>query len=255
MAAGVTSGWQLAQINIGRLVAPAGDPRVQPFFDASGTETCIDEHDALPVPNCYRISGAAARKNVQFHHWGARPAYLIRPSNQGRSARKALARWLTVFLNSSPSSAKVATCPSGMKRGSYPKPLAPARSSAICPSQVPFAITSVPSVQTRATTQTNRAVRSAEGIPSSRRNRRAMFSSSDACSPAKRAERTPGLPASASTSRPLSSPSAAQPLHCAMPRALRRAFSRNVVPVSSMIGGLPMSSIGRHVRGRSAYRD
>jgi len=26
--------WHLAQINIGRLVAPAGDPRVQPFFDA-----------------------------------------------------------------------------------------------------------------------------------------------------------------------------------------------------------------------------
>ena len=25
--------WQLAQINIGRLLAPEGDPRVQPFFD------------------------------------------------------------------------------------------------------------------------------------------------------------------------------------------------------------------------------
>ena len=28
------SGWHLAQINIGRLVAPKGDRRVQPFFDA-----------------------------------------------------------------------------------------------------------------------------------------------------------------------------------------------------------------------------
>jgi hypothetical protein len=28
------SEWHLAQINIGRLVAPQGDPRVQPFFDA-----------------------------------------------------------------------------------------------------------------------------------------------------------------------------------------------------------------------------
>jgi hypothetical protein len=28
------SAWHLAQINIGRLVAPQGDPRVQPFFDA-----------------------------------------------------------------------------------------------------------------------------------------------------------------------------------------------------------------------------
>jgi len=26
--------WQLAQINIAKLVAPEGDPRVQPFFDA-----------------------------------------------------------------------------------------------------------------------------------------------------------------------------------------------------------------------------
>jgi hypothetical protein len=28
------AGWHLAQVNIGRLVAPQGDPRVQPFFDA-----------------------------------------------------------------------------------------------------------------------------------------------------------------------------------------------------------------------------
>ncbi|MEJ2407984.1 MAG: DUF3291 domain-containing protein [Novosphingobium sp.] len=30
----MTQGWHLAQINIARLVAPEGDPRVQPFFDA-----------------------------------------------------------------------------------------------------------------------------------------------------------------------------------------------------------------------------
>lgn len=30
----MAAGWHLAQINIGRLVAPHGDPRVQPFFDA-----------------------------------------------------------------------------------------------------------------------------------------------------------------------------------------------------------------------------
>jgi hypothetical protein len=28
------TGWHLAQINIGTMVAPKGDPRVQPFFDA-----------------------------------------------------------------------------------------------------------------------------------------------------------------------------------------------------------------------------
>jgi len=33
--------WHLAQVNIGRLVAPHGDPRVQPFFDA------LDEINAL----------------------------------------------------------------------------------------------------------------------------------------------------------------------------------------------------------------
>ena len=30
----MNEGWHLAQVNIGRLVAPEGDPRVQPFFDA-----------------------------------------------------------------------------------------------------------------------------------------------------------------------------------------------------------------------------
>ena len=30
----IAGGWHLAQVNIGRLVAPQGDPRVQPFFDA-----------------------------------------------------------------------------------------------------------------------------------------------------------------------------------------------------------------------------
>ena len=37
MIAGVDGGvpqWALAQINIARLVAPEGDPAVQPFFDA-----------------------------------------------------------------------------------------------------------------------------------------------------------------------------------------------------------------------------
>ncbi|HEX5258519.1 MAG TPA: DUF3291 domain-containing protein [Sphingomicrobium sp.] len=33
--------WRLAQINIGKLIAPQGDPRVQPFFDA------LDEVNAL----------------------------------------------------------------------------------------------------------------------------------------------------------------------------------------------------------------
>ena len=37
------TGWQLAQINIGRLVAPEGDPLVQPFFDALERVNAIAE--------------------------------------------------------------------------------------------------------------------------------------------------------------------------------------------------------------------
>lgn len=37
----MSNGWHLAQVNIGRLVAPHGDSRVQPFFDA------LDEVNAL----------------------------------------------------------------------------------------------------------------------------------------------------------------------------------------------------------------
>ena len=37
----MTQAWHLAQMNIGTLVGPEGDPRVQPFFDA------LDEVNAL----------------------------------------------------------------------------------------------------------------------------------------------------------------------------------------------------------------
>ena len=48
--------WQLAQINIGRLVAPEGDPRVQPFFDA------LDRVNALAEASdgfVWRLQGAS----------------------------------------------------------------------------------------------------------------------------------------------------------------------------------------------------
>jgi hypothetical protein len=50
----MTAGWHLAQINIGRLVAPQGDPRVQPFFDA------LDRVNALAEENpgfVWRLKG------------------------------------------------------------------------------------------------------------------------------------------------------------------------------------------------------
>ncbi|PKP86689.1 MAG: DUF3291 domain-containing protein [Alphaproteobacteria bacterium HGW-Alphaproteobacteria-15] len=38
------AGWQLAQINVGRLIAPEGDPRVQPFFDALERINVLADH-------------------------------------------------------------------------------------------------------------------------------------------------------------------------------------------------------------------
>jgi hypothetical protein len=40
------SQWQLAQINVGRLVAPSGDSRVQPFFAALDRINALAEHSA-----------------------------------------------------------------------------------------------------------------------------------------------------------------------------------------------------------------
>lgn len=42
----MASNWHLAQINVGRLVAPAGDPRVLPFFEALDAVNAIA--DAAP---------------------------------------------------------------------------------------------------------------------------------------------------------------------------------------------------------------
>lgn len=47
--------WHLAQVNIGRLLAPEGDPRVQPFFDA------LDRINALAEASpgfVWRLTGA-----------------------------------------------------------------------------------------------------------------------------------------------------------------------------------------------------
>lgn len=38
------SGWHLTQVNIGRLVAAPGDPRVQPFFDALDAVNALAEN-------------------------------------------------------------------------------------------------------------------------------------------------------------------------------------------------------------------
>jgi hypothetical protein len=42
----MTGGWHLAQINIGKMVAPQGDPRVQPFFDALDRVNALAEESS-----------------------------------------------------------------------------------------------------------------------------------------------------------------------------------------------------------------
>lgn len=46
MTTGAANGWHLAQINVGRLVAASGDPRVEPFFEALGRVNAVA--DASP---------------------------------------------------------------------------------------------------------------------------------------------------------------------------------------------------------------
>ena len=46
-------GWQLAQINVGRLVAPQGDAQVQPFFDALDRINAVADASAgFICPGC-----------------------------------------------------------------------------------------------------------------------------------------------------------------------------------------------------------
>src|SRR6266511_843356 len=85
--------------------------------------------------------------------------------------------------------------------------------------------------------QRKRARRRPGGTPASSFSNLSRFAWSVAPGPAERAECTPGAPPSASTSRPESSATAANPDQAAYARALRRALSRKVAPVSSTSGG------------------
>ena len=59
-----------------------------------------------------------------------------------------------------------------------------------------------------------------------------MLAASSPCTPAQRADNTPGMPFSASTSSPESSATLASPVARKASRALAIAFSSNVAPVS-----------------------
>ena len=61
----MTQGWQLAQMNIGTMVGPQGDPRVQPFFDA------LDEINALAEASpgfVWRLTDESGQNATGIHH-------------------------------------------------------------------------------------------------------------------------------------------------------------------------------------------
>src|SRR5439155_653311 len=59
--------WHLAQINIGNIIAPQGDPRVQPFFDALDRVNALAETSrGVDKPLIY-LQGALSRAE-----WGGR---------------------------------------------------------------------------------------------------------------------------------------------------------------------------------------
>src|SRR5208283_4952533 len=125
--------------------------------------------------------------------------------------------------------------------GSYPKPELPRGSRVIRPSHAPRKSFSSPSEATRAKAQTNLAERSESGTPSISSRTRKYFSSSDALSPAYRAECTPGRPSRASTHSPESSARVTMPVEYAIILAFFRAFSSKVAP-SSTTYGMPGTS-------------
>ncbi|CAB4688915.1 unannotated protein [freshwater metagenome] len=126
-----------------------------------------------------------------------------------------------------------------MKTGSYPKPPSPLSSEAMTPETIPSATVSEPSGQRTRTTVRNLA-RRCGGVfaPASSSSLRsfAIFATESLGSPAYRADRTPGAPFRASTSRPVSSASEAAPVAFAIASALRRAFPSSVSAFSSTSG-------------------
>jgi len=98
-------------------------------------------------------------------------------------------------------------------------------------------------VRANAITQRKRADRAASGTACIASSNFLMFARSPAPSPAYRADRTPGAPPSASTSRPESSAIAGRPLNAAACRAFKSALSSKVSPVSSG-GSIPNSDCG-----------
>src|SRR5690349_1094242 len=85
---------------------------------------------------------------------------------------------------------------------------------------------------TKAHADTNAAPRRSSGTSAICASSSAVFAGSSPCRPDQRADSTPGIPFSASTSSPESSATEARPDARNASRALANAFSSNVAPVS-----------------------
>ena len=89
-----------------------------------------------------------------------------------------------------------------------------------------------PARYTSAHADTNAAPRRSSGTSANCANSRAVLPASSPCRPDHRAESTPGIPFSASTSSPESSATDGKPEARNASRALANAFASNVAPVS-----------------------
>ena len=62
--------WHLAQINIGNIIAPQGDPRVQPFFDTHGGIIVSSGHvRRVSVTSIIRCRASLFRHCTRIGHW------------------------------------------------------------------------------------------------------------------------------------------------------------------------------------------
>ena len=147
---------------------------------------------------------------------------------------------MAFFCSGSSSAMRFPGTSDSSNRGSYPNPLVPRRSRAMVPSQSPSPHrTSSPSSSrdTSTTVEWNRAVRSLSGTSFSCDKIFWLLASSLPCSPAQRADRIPGAPLRASTTRPESSATAMQkPVWSSAACAFISALSKNVSPSSTGSG-------------------
>jgi len=109
-----------------------------------------------------------------------------------------------------------------------------------------------PARYTSAHADTNAAPRRSSGTSANCANSRAVLPASSPCRPDHRADSTPGIPFSASTSSPESSATDGKPKARNASRALANAFASNVAPVSGASSNGATSSNDKSVNATPA---